>query len=123
MAGFWVDRVVARNENLVYQLSVVSHRSPEALFQGTSWASSDPSVVHSLAMPSIKSLPGPHRFFFYSFDCNEPMHVHVQREKMVCKFWLEPVELARSAGFSRRELGQIMRADRGKPSQHQGSMG
>jgi hypothetical protein len=60
-------------------------------------------------MPSIKGFTGPYRFFFYSFDCNEPMHVHVQREKMICKFWLEPVRLAKDARFSRRELNRIMR--------------
>lgn len=58
-------------------------------------------------MPTVKSIPGPYRFFFYSFDCNEPMHVHAQREKMVCKFWLDPVELARNQGFSSRELNLI----------------
>jgi hypothetical protein len=58
-------------------------------------------------MPSIKNVPGPYRVFFYSFDCNEPMHVHVQREKMLCKFWLEPIELARNQGFSEREVGRI----------------
>ena len=35
------------------------------------------------------------------------MHVHAQREKMVCKFWLEPVELAKNQGFGPRELNQI----------------
>ena len=45
-------------------------------------------------MPTVKDIPGPHRVFFYSFDCNEPAHVHVRRERMVCKFWLEPVTLA-----------------------------
>lgn len=58
-------------------------------------------------MPSIKGLPGAYRFFFYSFDCNEPMHVHVQRERMICKFWLEPVELARNYRFPERELNRI----------------
>ncbi|MCF8114040.1 MAG: DUF4160 domain-containing protein, partial [Desulfotignum sp.] len=42
-------------------------------------------------MPTVKSIPGPYRLFFYSFDCNEPMHVHVQRDKAVCKFWLNPL--------------------------------
>jgi Domain of unknown function (DUF4160) len=60
-------------------------------------------------MPTIKDIPGPYRFFFYSFDSGEPMHVHAQRERMVCKFWLEPVELARNQGFSARELNQIRR--------------
>jgi hypothetical protein len=58
-------------------------------------------------MPTIKGISGPYRFFFYSFDCNEPMHVHVERERMSCKFWLSPVVLASNAGFSARELGRI----------------
>jgi hypothetical protein len=58
-------------------------------------------------MPSIKGIAGPYRLFFYSFDCNEPMHIYVQREKMVCKFWLEPIELARNSGYSERELNGI----------------
>ena len=58
-------------------------------------------------MPRIIGITGPYRFFFYSFDCNEPMHVHVQREHMVCKFWLEPVELCSNHGCSARELTTI----------------
>lgn len=58
-------------------------------------------------MPTIKNIPGPYRFFFYSFDCNEPIHIHVQRDRMVCKFWIGPVELARNRGFVPRELNQI----------------
>ena len=61
-------------------------------------------------MPRVKDIPGPYRFFFYSFDCNEPTHVHVQRERMTCKFWLEPVELASNQGFSAHELMTIRRA-------------
>ena len=64
-------------------------------------------AVYLFAMPSIKDVPGPYRLFFYSFDCNEPMHVHVRRERMVCKFWLEPVELARNYGFPEREVNTI----------------
>jgi hypothetical protein len=58
-------------------------------------------------MPTVKNIPGPYRFFFYSFDCNEPMHVHVQREKMVCKFWLDPIALSKNRRFSPRELNRI----------------
>lgn len=58
-------------------------------------------------MPSVKGIPGPYRFFFYSFDCLEPPHVHVKREGMLCKFWLEPVVLASNDGFTPRELNQI----------------
>ena len=45
-------------------------------------------------MPKIAGIPGPYWFFFYSFDCNEPMHVHVRRERQQAKFWLAPVTLA-----------------------------
>lgn len=58
-------------------------------------------------MPTVKNIPGPYRIFFFSFDCNEAMHVHVKRERMVCKLWLMPVELARNDGFTPRELNQI----------------
>jgi hypothetical protein len=50
---------------------------------------------------------GPYRFFFYSADRNEPPHVHVERDANRAKFWLHPVRLARSAGFSAAELRQI----------------
>lgn len=39
---------------------------------------------------------GPYRFFFWSRENNEPPHVHVRREKMEAKFWLEPVEVAQN---------------------------
>jgi len=58
-------------------------------------------------MPTVHNISGTYRFFFYSFDCNEPMHVHVQREKMVCKFWLEPIILSENHGFSSKELNRI----------------
>ncbi|MEW5816220.1 MAG: DUF4160 domain-containing protein [Spirochaetota bacterium] len=58
-------------------------------------------------MPTIKNIPGPYRLFFYSFDCNEPIHVHVQRERMVCKFWLEPIVLSKNYGFTPKELNII----------------
>ncbi len=60
-------------------------------------------------MPTVKDIPGPHRFFFCSFDCNEPIHVHVQQDRMACKFWLEPIVLSRNHRFSPRELSQIRR--------------
>lgn len=33
---------------------------------------------------------GPYRFYFYSYDCGEPRHTHVDRENMSAKFWLDP---------------------------------
>lgn len=58
-------------------------------------------------MPTVKDIPGPYRIFFYSFDCGEPKHVHIQREKLVCKYWLEPICLSKNSGFSPKELGSI----------------
>ena len=58
-------------------------------------------------MPTIRGISGPFRFFFYSFDCNEPMHVHVQRDRASCKFWLQPVALATNQGFVPHELTRV----------------
>jgi hypothetical protein len=54
-------------------------------------------------MPS-KLRIGPYRFFFYANDRKEPVHVHVQRENHIAKFWLEPVRLASSGRFRPHEL-------------------
>ena len=52
--------------------------------------------------------PGPYRFYFYSCDCDEPRHMHIDREKMSAKFWLDPdVSLAENYGFNRKELRDI----------------
>ncbi len=58
-------------------------------------------------MPTIKNIAGPYRFFFYSFDCNEPKHVHVQRDNFLCKFWLEPLILCKNYGYSPKELNTV----------------
>lgn len=58
-------------------------------------------------MPTVQSILGPYRFYFYSFDCNEAPHTHVRRERMTCKFWLEPIELADNRSFSARELNLV----------------
>ena len=57
-------------------------------------------------MPTIKRI-GPYRFFFVSLDYGEPPHIHVQRERMVAKFWLDPVALQRAGGFKAKELNKI----------------
>lgn len=58
-------------------------------------------------MPTVLRI-GPYRFFFYANENNEPRHIHVQRERMLAKFWLEPVSLASSVGFSAAELNKLM---------------
>ena len=52
---------------------------------------------------------GPYRFFFFSSDGGEAPHVHVRRDDKVAKFWLEPIRLERSGGFSRAEILEIRR--------------
>jgi len=36
-----------------------------------------------------------------------PPHIHVQRERMVAKFWLDPVALQKAGGFKAKELNKI----------------
>jgi hypothetical protein len=50
---------------------------------------------------------GPYRFFFYSADGTEPPHVHVERDDAAAKFWLKPIRLESSRGFSRAEIGKL----------------
>ncbi len=57
-------------------------------------------------MPTVLS-EGPYRFFFVSLDRGEPPHIHVRRENMVAKFWLDPVALERAGGFTRVEINAI----------------
>ena len=57
-------------------------------------------------MPTILRV-GPYRFFFYSGDKDEPIHIHVERDDKNAKFWLEPVRLQSSGGFSRAEVFKI----------------
>jgi hypothetical protein len=58
-------------------------------------------------MPTVLR-SGPYRFYFLSHDLlHEPPHVHVDRDDLSAKFWLEPVALAYSLGFSANELRKI----------------
>jgi len=57
-------------------------------------------------MPTISKV-GPYRFFFYAGDKSEPPHIHVERDDRIAKFWLDPIRLQRSGGFSRVEISKI----------------
>lgn len=59
-------------------------------------------------MPTVLFI-GPYRFFFVALDLPEPPHIHVQRERLVAKFWLDPVVLERSGGFRGPEINKIGR--------------
>ena len=60
-------------------------------------------------MPTVLR-SGPYRIYFYSHDLlNEPPHVHIDRDDLTAKFWLDPVSLARNLGFKPKELRAISR--------------
>ena len=58
-------------------------------------------------MPTVLRIGG-YRFFFYANENGEPHHVHVQRERMLAKFWLKPVSLVGSSGFAAQELNRLL---------------
>ncbi len=58
-------------------------------------------------MPTVLRI-GPYRFF-YAGEGDEPPHVHVGRDRAEAKFWLDPVALARSKGYSAPELRRLER--------------
>jgi len=57
-------------------------------------------------MPTVLRV-GPYRLFFYAGDGDEPIHIHVEREENIAKFWLNPVRLQRSGRFRRAEIIRI----------------
>ncbi|MBI1729981.1 DUF4160 domain-containing protein [Candidatus Acetothermia bacterium] len=59
-------------------------------------------------MPTVLKV-GPYRFFFYAGDRGEPPHVHVEHDDKIAKFWLDPIRMHRSGGFSRAEVSRIQK--------------
>jgi hypothetical protein len=59
-------------------------------------------------MPTVLQI-GRYRLHFFSGDRQEPPHIHVKAGGEQAKFWLNPVSLCISYGFSARELNQIER--------------
>lgn len=50
---------------------------------------------------------GPYRVYFFSHEPNEPPRVHVDRDDLSAKFWLQALALARNFGFPPRELRRL----------------
>ena len=59
-------------------------------------------------MPTVLRI-GAYRFHFYSDEGDEPPHIHVRSPDGECKFWLDPVALARNNGIAPRDLRTIER--------------
>ncbi|MHB8595264.1 MAG: DUF4160 domain-containing protein [Ktedonobacteraceae bacterium] len=57
-------------------------------------------------MPTVLRVEG-YRFFFYSNEGQEPPHIHVQKAEKYAKFWLTPIRIANSVGFTSKELQRI----------------
>jgi hypothetical protein len=57
-------------------------------------------------MPTVLRIKG-FRFFFFSNDSKEPVHIHVESDDKYAKFWLEPVQLSKSVGYNAKELSKI----------------
>ena len=57
-------------------------------------------------MPTVLRI-GSFRFHFYSDEANEPPHVHVAAPDGECKFWLEPIILARNKGVDPKTVRKI----------------
>ena len=58
-------------------------------------------------MPTVLRV-GSYRFFFYSGDRNEPIHIHVECEGNIAKVWLGPIRLQNSSGFNKFEINKIL---------------
>jgi hypothetical protein len=59
-------------------------------------------------MPTVLRI-GAFRFHFYSDEGEEPAHIHVDIGDGECKFWLDPVVLAKSTNVSPINVRKIER--------------
>ena len=57
-------------------------------------------------MPAILRI-GAYRFYFYSHEPNEPPHIHIDRDNLTAKFWLQSVSLAQNIGVPAKELRKL----------------
>lgn len=58
-------------------------------------------------MPTVLRV-GPYRFFFYSNEGHEPPHIHISSGDGEAKVWLDPVEVAWSAGLNERQMKRVL---------------
>lgn len=57
-------------------------------------------------LPTVLRI-GSFRFHFYSDEQNEPPHIHVETSDGECKFWLDPIKLARNKGVAPYVIREI----------------
>jgi hypothetical protein len=59
-------------------------------------------------MPTVLRIAS-FRFHFYSDEGAEPAHIHVTSGDGECKFWLEPIKLARNKNLKPNDIKYIER--------------
>lgn len=59
-------------------------------------------------MPTVLT-DGPYAFVFFSSDGGEPLHIHVKRDRLIIKVWLDPLHVASNRGFSQHEVNEVLR--------------
>ncbi len=59
-------------------------------------------------MPTVLRI-GSFRFHFYSDERNEPPHIHIATSDGECKFWLDPIKLARNQNIKAHDVREIER--------------
>jgi len=57
-------------------------------------------------MPTVLLING-YRFFFFSNERNEPIHIHIEKGEKYAKFWIDPLFVAINYGFISKELREI----------------
>jgi hypothetical protein len=70
-----------------------------------------PPTSREVGVPTVHRF-GPYRFFFWSHEnqaTGEPPQIHVESGDGLAGFWLSPVRLRKSWGYTHRELRVIRR--------------
>jgi hypothetical protein len=70
----------------------------------------EPKIDKVKAMPVVFHHRG-FKFFFYSNEGTprEPVHIHVEKDNVEAKFWLEPeLRLAYNDGYNARTLRELL---------------
>lgn len=58
-------------------------------------------------MPTVLLING-YRFYFFSNENGEPVHIHVEKAEGNAKLWLDTVRYMYSYGFTKRQQKQIL---------------
>ena len=57
-------------------------------------------------MPTVITVNG-YRFYFYSNENDEPVHIHIEKAEGNAKYWLDPIQEEYSYDFTARQRKDI----------------